>query len=242
MNVKVNIVRSLKDKGETKIILQLMRVEKDPTFQRVAGELYRAELDRMLPQLLAKRDFDAVEQVLTQNAVQDATMQRLAAFWVVRGKAEDQAVKMREGLEKREDPVVRRQFIWLLRAKGDLAGAASAAEKLTDKELALSLAMESRDWKTAAKIEQEMVGPFDPPLPELAPDHRVATSRRQPGRSRQSRRGHQQAGEGSLSDVWLAAKGLLLNERANDGIDLLRKDLPDVAFRLLAYRSNFDGR
>jgi tetratricopeptide (TPR) repeat protein len=241
LNVKVNIVRSLKDKGETKIILQLMRVEKDPTFQRVAGDLYRAELDRMLPQLLAKRDYDAVEQVLTQNAVQDATMQRLAAFWVVRGKGEDQAVKMREGLEKREDPVVRRQLIWLLRAKGDLPAAVLAAEKLTDKELALSLATETRDWKTAAKIEQEMVGPFDPPLPELA---RIIAWQRLAGNQAEVDKAAaaiRTRGEGSLSDVWLAAKGLLLNERASDGIDLLRKDLPDVAFRLLAYRSDFDG-
>src|SRR6185295_7962139 len=89
LSVKLNIVRSLKDKGESKIILQLLRAEKDPNFQRIAGDLFRQELDRLLPQILAKRDFDQAEQILTQNAIQDPTMQRLAAFWIIRGKAED---------------------------------------------------------------------------------------------------------------------------------------------------------
>jgi tetratricopeptide (TPR) repeat protein len=240
LNVKVKIARTLKDQGETKIIRQLLQVEKDPSFQQIAGELYRSELDRSLPQVIARQDYAQVEQILAQNAFQDTTMQRLVAFWVLRGKADDQAVKLRDSLEKGEDAAVRRQLVWLLRAKGDLPAAVAAAEKLTDKELSLALAMESRDWKTAAKIEQEMVGPFDPPLPELTrlmAWHRLAGNQAEVDKTAAAIR---KRAEGNVGEVWLAAKGLLLSERANDGIDLLRKDLPDVAFRLLAYRSDFD--
>jgi tetratricopeptide (TPR) repeat protein len=241
LNVKMTIVRSLKDKGESKIIQQLLRVEKDPGFQQVAGELYRSELDRALPQLIAKQDYVQVEQILTQNAIQDATIQRLAAFWVIRGKAEDQAAKLRESLEKGEDATIRRQLVWLLRAKGDLPAAIAVAEKLADKPLSVALAIESRDWKTAARLEQELLGPFDPPLPELTrliSLHRLAGNQAEVDKAAAAIR---KRGEGNLSEVWIAAKGLLLSERANDGIDLLRKDIPDVAFRLLAYRSDFDG-
>ena len=243
-NVKINVVRTLQAKGETKVILQLMRVEKDPSFQQIAGELYRAELTRMLPQLLVKQSYDEAEQVLTQNAVQDPTMMQLATFWVLRGKAEDQVVKLRENLEKKEDHILRRQLVWLLRAKGDLPGAVAVADKLpdpADRELALSLAVESRDWKTAAKLEQEMSGPFDLPLPELT---RLVSWQRLAGNQAEADKAAaaiRKRGETNIGEVWVAAKGLLLSERAEDGINLLRKDIPDVAFRLLAYRSDFEG-
>lgn len=241
MSTKHRILLQLKDKGETKIILQLLRVEKDPNFQRIAGELYRNELDRMLPQVIAKRDYDQVEQILSQNALQDPTMQRLATFWVLRGKAEDQAVKLRESLEKAEDPVARRQLVWLLRAKGDLAGANKAAEKLGDTTLTIGFAMESRDWQTAAKLEKELLGPTDPPLPELT---RLLAWQHLAGEQAaadKSAAAVRKLGESQVSNVWIAAKGLLLSERAGDGIDVLRKDIPDVAFRLLAYRSDYEG-
>ncbi|MFN0017409.1 MAG: hypothetical protein ACKVP0_04060 [Pirellulaceae bacterium] len=241
ITVKQSILLKLKDKGETKTILQLLRVEKDPTFQRIAGELFRNELDRMLPAVIAKRDYDQVEELLTQSALQDSTMQRLAAFWVIRGKAEDQAAKLRESLEKRDDPVARRQLVWLLRAKGDLPGAVAIAEKLTDKELTIGLAMESRDWKTAARLEQEMLGPFDPPLPEMI---RLLTWQRLAGNQAEADKSAaalQKRAAENVGSVWLSAKGLLLNERANEGIDALRKDIPDIAFRLLAYRGDFEG-
>ncbi|MCE9528385.1 MAG: hypothetical protein K8R36_20265 [Planctomycetales bacterium] len=241
ITVKQSTLIKLKDKGETKTILQLLRVEKDPTFQRIASELFRNELDRMLPGVVAKRDYDQVEQLLAQSALQDSTMQRLAAFWVIRGKADDQAVKLRESLEKREDPVARRQLVWLLRAKGDLPGAVVAAEKLADKELTIGLALESRDWKTAARVEQEMLGPFDPPLPELT---RLLTWQRLSGNQAEADKSAaalQKRASENVGSVWISAKGLLLNERANEGIDALRKDIPNVAFRLLAYRSDFEG-
>lgn len=241
LNVKINIVRTLKDKGETKTILQLLQVEKDPNFQRIAGDLYRQELDRQLPQIMAKQDYAQAEQILSQNAVQDTTMQRLAAFWVIRGKAEDQAVKLRENLEKRDDPQARRQLVWLLRAKGDLPGAIATSEKLADKELAVALAVESRDWKTAARLETEMSGPFDPPLPELT---RLVSYYHMAGNQAEADKAAatlRKRGEGNPTEVWTAAKGLLLGERPQEGIDLLRKDIPDISFRLLAYRSDFDG-
>lgn len=241
MSAKHRILLQLKDKGETKIILQLLRVEKDPNFQRIAGELYRNELDRMLPQVIAKRDFDQVEQILTQNALQDPTMQRLATFWILRGKAEDQAVKLRENLEKTEDPIARRQLVWLLRARGDLTGAVEAAQKLDDKELTIALAMETRDWKTAAKLEQDMLDNNDPPLPELT---RLLSWQHLAGEQAaadKSAAAVRKLGESHVSNVWISAKGLLLSERAGDGIDVLRKDIPDVAFRLLAFRSDYEG-
>lgn len=240
LSVKHSILLRLKDKGESKIILQLLRVEKDPNFQRIAGELYRNELDRLLPQIIAKQAYDEAEQILVQNALQDPTMQRLAAFWVIRGKADKQAKVLQENLDKREDPIARRQLVWLLRAQGDISAARAAAEKLADKELAVALAVESRDWQTAARLEQEMLGPFDAPLPELTrliSWHRLAGNQPQTDAAAAAIR---KRAEENIGAVWISAKALLLNGRAEEGIDVLRKDIPDVAFRLLAYRSNFD--
>lgn len=245
LSVRINIVEKLRNKGDTKLILQLLRVEKDPNFQRVAGEVYRAELDRMLPQLIVKQDYAQAEQILTQNALQDATIQRLAAFWILRGKAKEQVVKMREGLEKREDDVVRRQLVWLLRATGDVPAAMAAAEKLEHIELSLALAIESRDWTTAAKLQWESRDPFaakDTDLTQPESWERVLTWQRLAGNQAEADvaaaalRKRAQAG-----DAWVPAKALLLNERTVDGIDLLRKDYPNVAFRLLAFRNDFEG-
>ncbi|MGI8981121.1 MAG: hypothetical protein ACR2FY_17990 [Pirellulaceae bacterium] len=240
LSVRISIVEKLRNKGDTKLILQLLRVEKDPNFQRVAGEVYRAELDRTLPQLIVKQDYAQVEQILVQNALQDATIQRLAAFWVIRGKAEDQAVKLRESLDKLEDPVARRQLVWLLRAKGDLSAAVAAAEKLADKSLSMALAMDSRDWKLAANLEQEALGPFDVPLPELT---RLISWQRLAGNQAEVDKAAVALRKrtGTVGDIWISAKALLLNERPDDGIEVLRKDYPNVVFRLLAYRNDFDG-
>ena len=246
ISVKHSTLLRLKDKGEWKIILQLLRVEKDPTFQRIAGDLYRNELDRMLPQLIAKQDFAQVEQILTQNANQDATMQRLAAYWVIRGKADDQAIRLRESLEKRDDEAVRQQLVWLLRAKGDLPAAVAAAEKLDHVELSLSLAIENRDWKRAAKLEWDSRDPFPAKEKDFSqPDswERVLSWQRLAGNQAEVDKAVAALRKRAekLDQVWISAKALLLNERADDGINVLRKDIPDIAFRLLAYRSDFDG-
>ncbi|MBC7856521.1 MAG: hypothetical protein IAF94_24080, partial [Pirellulaceae bacterium] len=246
LSVRRSILEKLRNKGETKLILLLLRVEKDPDFQQVAGEIYRAELDRLLPQLIAKQDFAQVEQILSQNALQDPTMQRLAAFWVIRGKADDQAVKLRESLDKREDPIARRQLVWLLRAKGDLPGAVAAAKKLDHTELSLELATERRDWTTAAKLQWESRDPFganDPDLTQPESWHRVLSWQRLAGNQAEFDKASAALRKrtGTIGEAWITAKALLLNERADDGIEVLRKDYPQVAFRLLAYRNDFDG-
>jgi tetratricopeptide (TPR) repeat protein len=246
ISVKHSILLRLKEKGESKVILNLLRVEKDPNFQRVAGEIYRSELDRMLPQLIAKQDYAQVEQILIQSALQDPTMQRLAAFWVIRGKADEQAVKLRESLDKLEDPLVRRQLVWLLRAKGDLPGAVAAAEKLEHVELSRALAIESRDWATAAKLEWESRDPFAAKEPDLTQPNsweRVLSWQRLAGNQIEADKAAAALRKrtGTVGDVWISGKALLLNERAEEGIEVLRKDYPDVAFRLLAYRSQFDA-
>ena len=75
-----------------------------------------------------------------------------AALLMSRSKLDAGIAQLRATLKPGDAPEQRR-LVWMLRAKGDLAGAVAAARLVKDDELRDDLLSEMADWKQLAKID-----------------------------------------------------------------------------------------
>ena len=100
---------------------------------------------------LAQRDFDGAERLL-RDASSDESVRDYAALLLSRNKL-DAAITQLRGNLKPTDAAGQRRLAWMLRAKGDLAGAVAAARLVKDNELVEGLLAEMADWKELAKID-----------------------------------------------------------------------------------------
>ena len=132
LNVKRDVMIKLRDKKETRLIMQLLKVDTDPNFQQFAQDFFIREMERLLPEYLVKGEFDQTEQMLEQSAVQDVGQLRLATFWLLRGKLGEKIAKLKEQLPGEANPGVARQLVFCLRAQGDWDGAIAAAQTMND--------------------------------------------------------------------------------------------------------------
>ena len=111
-----------------------------------ASELARKARDR-----LAQRDFDGAEKLLGA-ATNDVSLRDYAALLLSQGKLDAAIAQLRVNL-KRPDEAAQRRLAWMLRAKGDLAGALAAARLVKDQELVADLLAEMGEWKELAKLD-----------------------------------------------------------------------------------------
>ena len=100
---------------------------------------------------LARRDFDGAERLL-RDASNDESVRDYAALLLSQNKLDAAIAQLRVNL-KPADEAGQRRLAWMLRAKGDLAGALAAARLVKDNELVKDLLAEMADWKELAKID-----------------------------------------------------------------------------------------
>ncbi len=177
VNGKQVALQGLKQKGKADLAKLLIAKEADPDlraqlnqfyltdipfrryrrFNRGAGGFVPAvrapdpsEIARQVRVRLVQREFDWAEALL-HDASSDASMRDYAALLMGRGKLDAAIVKLRANLKPGDSPDQRR-LVWMLRAKGDLAGAVAAAKLVKDDDLRDDLLGEMGDWKELAKI------------------------------------------------------------------------------------------
>ncbi len=95
--------------------------------------------------------FDGAERLL-RDAGSDDSVRDYAALLLSRNKLDAAITQLRANL-KATDAAGQRRLAWMLRAKGDLAGAVAAAKLVNDNGLVEDLLAEMADWKELAKID-----------------------------------------------------------------------------------------
>ncbi len=101
---------------------------------------------------LAERDFTSAERMLRNAAGDDLLTRDYAALLLSRGKLDAEIARLRAKLGP-GDQNVQRQLAWMLRTKGDLAGAVVAAKAAKDGNLLEGFLAENGNWKELAAID-----------------------------------------------------------------------------------------
>src|SRR5258706_1942820 len=205
--------------------VRLARAEENSTL--------RSQIFRELAQLgargaigfLSEGDFRSAEQCLELVLSDgfDRKTRSYITFLILRGKADEKIAALRSEMELGDGITGAAPLLcYLLRAKGDLAGARQAAEQSHDDQLLQGILLEQSDWKTLAN-RHARDGEEDNNITKLA--FRAAYQRLA---------GQVAAEAATLSLIansppkdaenpWPNAKALLLNDRPKEAIDLLIK-------------------
>jgi tetratricopeptide (TPR) repeat protein len=171
---------------------------------------------------LSEGDFRSAEQCLEVGLTDgfDRQTRSYITFLMLRGKAEEKTTALRAEMELGDGIAgSARLLAYLLRAKGDLAGAREAAEQAHDDRLLEGIVLEHNDWKAMA-ARHARDGEEERSIEKLAfraAYHRLA--------------GQSQAAAASLDllertalspeNPWAKAKAMLLNDRPIQAIELL---------------------
>ena len=217
--------------------------EAEPDAQLRDGILRRlgAQASAAAPSFLAKGDFAAVEQLL-EIALADGsenTGRAYAAYHLLRGQADAKIGQLRRQLEEPHSMGVARALAFLYRAKGDLANATWAAEKTGDIELLDNMLLELGDWKALSERMRQRFGD-DADLERLG---FLAAYQRLAGDGagfEQSLLLIRRYADGPKANQELAAKALLLNDRADEAVAIYSKvGNVQAAFELLCAQEKY---
>ena len=119
----------------------------------VSGEAMTSQLALAVRVRLARRDFAGGERLL-RDASNDESVRDYAALLLSQSQNKlDAAIAQLRVNLKPADEAGQRRLAWMLRAKGDLAGALAAAKLVKDNDLVKDLLAEMADWKELAKID-----------------------------------------------------------------------------------------
>jgi tetratricopeptide (TPR) repeat protein len=192
--------------------------------------LFRAlelETQRRVPQILRQGKADQVDKLLEAALVseRDEAARNHAVWQLLRGRLDQAIARLRGGLPGLSPASRELALIYLLRGKGDMTEAIRAAEEAKKPELATLLRWEGRDWQ--GLLRQLPPGRDSPQsLGQRAAIARRAGDMKEfaaiveqlrgvgaPGKNAEARHG----------DIQSRAKFLLLNERPQDAIELLRQ-------------------
>jgi len=168
--IKQQMIANLKQKGKTDLVRRLIAAETSPAVREqlnqvvantgrvysprraaVSAETLVARLVQTARNRIANGEFDQAERLLS-DAASDDSVRNYAAFLLSRKKLDAAIAQLRVNL-KATDDARQRRLAWMLRAKGDLAGAVAAAKLVKDDELVKDLLAEMADWKELAKID-----------------------------------------------------------------------------------------
>lgn len=222
------------------VLLKIVTAEESPEFRTEVRHFLITGSDRAIPVLLSEGSFPVVEELLELGLADDnePALRNFVAYVVLRGRLDEKVAAYKE-LAKAGDKRAHLVLAQLLRAKGDLAGARQAAEKAERPQLVESILIDQGDWKELAKRldTAERPASTEEQFGFLAAYHRLAGQKAEADKAIAALR---RAGGGDTGNYGLAAKALLLNDRPDDALALLREKksyLP--AFELLCARQQY---
>ncbi len=204
---------------------------------------------------LLRGENDQAERLLLEYADDDLGRLRLATYWLLSGRIDEQINAVRQRLEQTPSPDDTRLLIYLYRAHGDLESAYRLARETQDAGLQKALLVEMRRWSEAAALQQSdlcplpiaWVNPSTVTQPRLVLEQLSLTAayQRLAGDSPACEQTIQQllqAADSQTNDAtlqWMCIEALLLNDRVEDGLQRLIKSDPARAFDFLVVRHQY---
>jgi len=233
----------LRDLQDLPRALALLRTEPDERLRKqLVGGLTK-NLDRTLGQMFVANQWAEAGQLLELGAVDDAGMRNLAAYLLLRDQLDAKIASLQERLAGQPDPSDARLLAMLLRAKGDLPAAQRAAEKTDDADLVLGLLFEQANWKPLAEQYDRATGNDLATssgdvvtLGYSAAHHRLAGNRQQFEKAADA---IVKLAERKPNKRWYCGEALIINERIDQAVELLREHRPVEVFELLCRQGRF---
>ncbi len=259
-NPRLEVLQQLLGSGEAglRALLKIGLAEKDENQRKVLGDLIAKQLPSAFLLAVTGGKYEQFERLLELgHEGKFIGHNQYAAYWLLRGQLTQRIAHFNKRLsEHPEDRWVCETLTYLHRATGALVEARKVAEKTGRAELLEGILYELGDWKAlAARADSsarekpaEKGGYYVVGTENLAENwaYRTAFARLA---------GKQKEFENAVSEMrkcpegkherdslaFVAAKGLLLNDRPADGLELLRTvpERSEMLFDLLCARLDF---
>ncbi|MCG8587421.1 MAG: hypothetical protein MI757_22165, partial [Pirellulales bacterium] len=156
------IVQQLSRSERFDTVLALIRSETDEAKRKYLVRAISSDVNKVLAQLLAARDFEAAEDFLEMSWLGGYGEKNYAVYLQLQGRADKEIERLRKMPHTRATAHTK-LLIQLLLLKGDLASARSLVDEVAgDGELAYRqlvepIAFAQRDWKTLARRRLESI-------------------------------------------------------------------------------------
>ncbi len=251
---RLAVLKSLLDKGETNTLLTLLKTEPDEQSRKQLTDGLLKDLDKLAGSLFIKGDWDKAERLLEIGATSDEGMRNYAAYLLLRRQ---QAARISE-LQARIAsvppadwvpgfvgawPVDAKLLAYLLRSTGDLRGAHSAAEHASDPLLRAGILFELGDWRRLAELHrgspQKTTATLAGGIVDLG---YAAAYNRLAGNASEFEKsvvGIKKLAERKPNKLWYCGETLIINERYEDAVELLKEGRRTAAFEILCLQLRF---
>lgn len=239
----------LQAKGRWTTILALVRGEENEARRRELATAIAGEAGKLVRPLIEKGDLDQAIDVLELTAVHDQGIVQLASALLLAGRLDERIDGLRTNLAVHSREEDWRRLAIYLRAKGELAEAVAAAEKTSDTYFVINLTSEARQWAKAAALVESQQKPNSTQLDHaafaaafylLAGDragHDRVIGSLQTAAGMQPEMGAATPGFPAdavqVAKAWYLVEALLVTERNEDALAILRKTHPQHAHAML---------
>lgn len=150
---KLALIKEYYDQGGAGwgALLRIARGETDAALRERLRQQITQDINRALPSLLADGALSTLDELVELLAVvQRDTDSAYAAHLLARGRLDEAIARLRTEAERPTATRERERLAFLLRARGDRAGARAAAEKTDNRDLQEAVLVEQGDWKALA--------------------------------------------------------------------------------------------
>lgn len=237
-NVRQRVISELRQKQAFNTLFALLQLETDPTTRQLFYSTLQSDIQRLAPQMIASKDWSMLEQWLDLGKSTETGRGPFVAYVLLRERLPEELKKVQADFDKTGDAGTALLLAAMLRASGDKAQAlaVAAGTKAPTNTWLQGVAREQQDWLRLVELHADKA---PNPRAEL---HRLAvrgTAFRLANKSAEANEAFQQLKTlAPNDDVWFAAKGLLLNDRPSDALELLQPGLKPMAFDLLTQRQD----
>lgn len=238
---RLKVLQKLLDSGDAglRAVSKIAAAEKDVNSRKELGDLVVNKLSAGFLLAATEDKYESFERLLELgHEGKFIGHNRYAAYWLLRGKLAERIVHFRTRLNERpENKWLAQTLTYLHRANGDLVQARKAAEKSGSADLLEGILFETGDWqalasrpdRTATEKPADEGTIYNVRAENLAEKwaYRAAYARLAGKQEdfENAVRELQKCPEGKADRnalAFVAAKGLLLNDRPDKGLELLR--------------------
>ena len=240
---KLAAVRELMDMAAVPTLLKLLQTVSDETLrQQLTNGLVR-DIDKLAGAMFIVGQWDKAEQFLEIGAVGESGMRNYAAYFLLRGGLDDKIEELQERVARAPTAPDAQRLAYLLRARGDLAEALAAAEKSDSAALLDGLLMELGQWQRLARTYDELGRDADDQpaggivhLGYTAAFHRLAGDTE---KFEEAVGAIRELARQKPNKLWYCGEALLINQRFQDAVELVREERPESALEILCLQSRF---
>jgi tetratricopeptide (TPR) repeat protein len=246
---RMDVLHQLFRHGEVglRAVLKIAKAEKDEDQRKVLGDLVANKLPSAFLLAVTEGKYEPFERLLQAgHEGKFIDLHQYAAYWLLRGKLTERIEHFRAQLsEHPDDKWIAQTLAYLHRANGNLVEARKAAEKSgRGYPLVEGILFELGDWKSLTAKGTSHQSTAENPAEKWA--YRAAFARLAGAHKEfeEAVRELRKCAEGKSerdSLAYVAAKGLLLNDRPAEGLELLRTipERRELLFDILCARLEF---